>query len=73
MHENTLLLFDRYARPYFRPGTKVLEVGPDFPSTLRRQTADECIQWHTVDIFKDPQLTYAAVDEYSFPIPEQRL
>jgi SAM-dependent methyltransferase len=70
MHGNTQLLFDRYARPYFRPGIRVLEVGPDLPSTLRRLTADESIQWHTVDICRAPQLTYAAVDEYSFPIPD---
>lgn len=70
MHVNTQLLFDHYARRYFQPGIRVLEIGPDVPSTLQRMTGDPSIDWHTVDIDKDLRLTCTAVDEYSFPIPD---
>jgi SAM-dependent methyltransferase len=70
MHPNSRLLFEKYAQPYFRSGVKVLEVGPDHPSTLRRIVSDVSIEWDTVDIFAHPELTYTASSEYSFPIPD---
>ena len=69
MHPNSRLLFGKYARRYFKPGLRILEIGPDHPSTLRRLVDDASIDWHTVDIFPHPELTYTASSEYSFPIP----
>jgi len=70
MHPNSRLLFSKYAKQYFLSGRRVLEVGPDFPSTLRSLVSDPSIEWHTVDIFDHPDLTYKATNEYSFPIPD---
>jgi SAM-dependent methyltransferase len=70
MHVNTIRLFEKYGQPYFRPGLRVLEVGPDHPSTLRRIVSDPSIQWERVDIFQHPELTYTAANEYSFPVPD---
>lgn len=70
MHPNSRLLFDKDARPYFKAGLRVLEVGPDHPSTLRRIVAEPSIDWQTVDIFTHPELTYTALNEYSFPIAD---
>lgn len=72
MHRNTILLFEKYARPYFQPHTKVIEVGPDGPpSTLQRTVRDNSILWESVGI-DDPSsasmLTYTATNEYSYPI-----
>ncbi len=72
MHENSRLLFTRFARSYFKPGLRVLEIGPDqFPSAFQIITQDMPLTWHTVDIAQHPKLTYIARDEYSFPIPDE--
>jgi ubiquinone/menaquinone biosynthesis C-methylase UbiE len=63
-------MFEKYAKAYFKAGQRVLEVGPDFPSTLRGVVNDHSIEWHTVDIFRHPDLTYTAASEYSFPIAD---
>jgi hypothetical protein len=34
MHGNTILLFNRYAKPYFRPNMRVLEIGPGEPPSV---------------------------------------
>ena len=77
MHENSKLLFEKYAKKYFRPGMRVLEIGPDgrissyqlfFRSEIKCWR--KSIQWDTVDVYQDPNLTYVAVDEYSFPISD---
>jgi SAM-dependent methyltransferase len=70
MHPNTILLFQKYAREYFRPGLRVLEVGPDHPSTLRGLVADASLRWETIDLYPHPDLTYTASSEYSFPVPD---
>jgi SAM-dependent methyltransferase len=72
VHANTLLLFDKYAKQYFRPGLDVLEVGPDRDFRLRRRITDPTITWDTVDIAVRPHVTYTAVNEYSFPIADSR-
>ena len=71
MHRNSLLLFDRYARSHFKPGTRVLEIGPDVVSEFERKVADPTIKWETIDIFEHPRLTYTAKGLYEFPIPDQ--
>ena len=69
MHRNSELLFAKYARPHYRAGQRVLEIGPDgFPSTYRRLCGDLQAQWDTVDIAARPGITHRASDEYTFPI-----
>jgi len=69
MHENSVLLFEKYARPLFREGMRVLEIGPDsFPSTYQKTTGIEDIAWDTLDITESPFLTYSQSQMYSFPI-----
>jgi SAM-dependent methyltransferase len=69
MHENSQLLFENFAKPFFRKGMRVLEIGPDrFPSTYRKIINIEDITWDTLDIFESPFLTYPKSQLYSFPI-----
>lgn len=71
MHDNCLALFERYAKPYFEPGMRVLEVGPRFfPSEFQQALGDPSIGWDTVDIDADPRLTYVTDEPYRFPIPD---
>ena len=71
MHANSQLLFQKYAREYFRPGMRVLEIGPDsFPSTYQTVVGDSTLTWDTLDICSDSRLTYTAASEYRFPIPD---
>jgi len=74
MHANSLLMFEKHAREYFRPGVSVLEIGPDgFPSAYRSavDAGSPGLCWHTVDIRPDARLTYVAESEYSFPIADE--
>jgi SAM-dependent methyltransferase len=69
MHTNSRLLFQKYAKQYFRPGMRVLEIGPDaVPSTYQNAVGDSSIVWHTLDLRQDPSLTYCALSEYEFPV-----
>lgn len=71
MHLNSQLLFTRYAKPLFRPGMRVLEIGPDgFPSTYRRLVELDELDWQTVDIAARDGVTHVATDEYTFPIAD---
>lgn len=73
MHKNSKLLFEKYAKEYFHPGMSVLEIGPDrFPSTFCSIVADSSVTWETLDIHQNPKLTYTAVSEYNFPIPDNK-
>jgi SAM-dependent methyltransferase len=69
MHKNSMLLFSKYARQYFRPGMRVLEIGPDgVPSTYQAAVGRDSIRWDTLDMRDDPSLTYHALSEYEFPV-----
>jgi SAM-dependent methyltransferase len=74
MHDNSKLLFDRYAMRYFERGIRVLEVGPDaVPSSYQSMVAsarpgDGPACWETVDLAARPGMTHAATSEYAFPI-----
>src|SRR4051812_12617777 len=70
MHHNCLLLFNRYAREYFKSGMKVLEVGPGIPSAFRAAVNDASIAWESVEMYKSPEITYHATDPYTFPIED---
>jgi SAM-dependent methyltransferase len=69
MHKNSVLLFTKYAKQYFKAGMKVLEVGPDgSPSTYQRLVDGGSLVWETLDMRDDPSLTYRASKEYEFPL-----
>lgn len=72
MHENSRLLFERYAKQYFTSGKRVLEIGPEEGgSSYKKLIGDLSPLWDTLDIRRgDEKLTYIAPDEYSFPIPD---
>lgn len=72
MHKNSLLLFKKYVVPLFKPGMRILEIGPaGFPSDYRRAVSVE-LQWDTLDIYESPQLTYSNAAQYSYPIPDDQ-
>jgi len=71
MHANGKLLFEKYAKPFFKSGMRVLEIGPDkHPSTNRAVVDEKAITWETLDIFNSDSLTHVAKDEYKFPVPD---
>jgi SAM-dependent methyltransferase len=73
MHKNSKALFQRYATPYFTPGARVLEIGPDrHPSTYRSLLDAQFAAWDTLDAFPRPDvpLTWQAESEYAFPVPD---
>ena len=75
MHKNSRLLFDRYARQYFEPGMRVLEIGPDRdPSTYRQLAGESFVAWDTLDFAArtDIPLTYRTTSEYEFPVEDDR-
>jgi SAM-dependent methyltransferase len=72
MHLNSRLLFEKYAAQYFRDGMRVLEIGPDgFPSTYRSLMGGRPIEWHTLDCYDSPKLTYPSAGEYNFPVSDE--
>ncbi len=71
MHINSLLLFEKYAKRYFKNNLKVLEIGPNgFPSTYKKSVKSNSISWDTIDLFPNDKLTYLAINEYKFPIED---
>src|SRR5437867_13318565 len=71
MHLNSELLFKKYALEYFKPGCKILEIGPDkFPSSYETWAAGNFVGWHTLDLRDRPLLTHRAASDYSFPFPD---
>ena len=76
MHDNSKLLFAKYATGFFREGTRVLEIGPDgVPSTYRSMVsrapaARAPAVWDTVDLAGRPGMTHSARSEYEFPIAD---
>lgn len=85
MHRNSLLLFEKYAKPYFHGHTRVLEIGPDeFPTAYQKIVGDDTIVWETLEVVPPDcgyspysteaaikHLTYVAEDEYQFPIADE--
>src|SRR5215472_4088204 len=68
MHDNTLLLFNKYARRYFQPNAHVVEIGPGRrPSRLELAVEGIPTCWETAGIDARPPVTYMG-SEYSFPI-----
>ena len=72
MHQNSRLLFRKYAKKHFVSGMRVLEIGPaKIPSTYQKIVDDDSLIWHTLDIRVDPKLTYSGASEYEFPVPDE--
>ncbi|MEI7702855.1 MAG: methyltransferase domain-containing protein [Planctomycetia bacterium] len=72
MHLNSRLMFEKYGLGFFRPGMRVLEIGPDsFPSTLRSAIQFPDIVWDTMDMYQSPKLTHVNISEYTFPISDE--
>lgn len=73
MHNNSILLFDKYATEFFKnqPDAKVLEIGPDRnPSTFKQRLSWTGV-WDTLDLHTYAQPTYVAADPYLFPIRDR--
>lgn len=70
MHENSIMLFEKYAQKRFKPGMKVLEIGPgSVPSIYQTMVGDNSIRWETMDTADDGKHTYRC-QEYQFPLPD---
>jgi SAM-dependent methyltransferase len=72
MHANCRLMFEKYARSFFKPGMRILEIGPDGdggPSALKRLVRDASLVWETVDFVQRPGITHLMADENKFPLP----
>jgi len=73
MHANSILIFEKYALKYFRPNMRILEIGPDkFPSSYKTIVGIDSINWDTLDIYKNPNLTYSATEELHYPIQDNQ-
>jgi SAM-dependent methyltransferase len=71
VHENSRLLFERYALEYFDPELSVLEIGPDgSPSEYRQLVGNKAGTWHSVELGAGPGITYEAIGEYEYPIED---
>lgn len=69
MHTNCKLLYQKYVLPLLTEGMRILEIGPDsFPSTYQSLSTSINVQWETLDVKYNPNLTYSNSPEYSFPI-----
>lgn len=71
MHNNSLLLFKKYAETYFKPNIRVLEIGSTtHNSAYKKLVNDDSITWETLDIKSGPGITYVAKSEYEYNIPD---
>lgn len=68
MHDNSLMLFRKYAGPIFTPGIRVLEIGGSLAGSLYRSAiADDSITWETLDLKPRGGIVHVAQGEYSYP------
>ncbi len=59
MHQNSLLMFRDYAQQYFKPESRILEIGPDaHPSTFLEMLGFTPERWDTLDIERAARPTY---------------
>lgn len=71
MHDNSQQMFERYARPYFAPGMRVLEIGATLDtSAYRRAVGDSSITWETLELVQLPGVTHVATDAYHYELPD---
>lgn len=50
MHQNSMLLFEKYASKYFTPAIDVLEIGARIPSAYMKALGDTNINWDYLEI-----------------------
>lgn len=79
MHQNTLLILEKYARTYFQGPLRVLEIGPDdMPSEVQKLLGNDTMTWHTLNLrngedytrAKNDRISIIADDEYRYPIED---
>lgn len=71
MHDNSRLMFERYAKPRFAAGMRVLEIGATLESSsYLRAVGEPSITWETLDIAARPGVSHVAIDEYRYPLPD---
>jgi SAM-dependent methyltransferase len=73
MHLNSELLFAKYAKPYFRSGMSVLEIGPNtLPSKYHSVIRNREIKWDTLglDTSRFKHLTFRSTEEYNYPLAD---
>lgn len=82
MHQNSMLLFNKYAKQYFAKQASVLEIGARIPSDYYKALSRSDLDWRYLDIGgaglssdnldmnRTVKLDYAATDEYTFPIED---
>jgi len=73
MHLNSELLFTKYAKKYFKPGIRVLEIGPNsLPSKYYSLVRDRSVHWDTLglDSSRFKRLTFRSKSEYNYPLDD---
>ena len=75
MHENSRLIFEKYARSYIKPGSRVLEIAPDGePSTYQSSTPAADLTWESLEIVDSPhnlpnrRFDHMSANAYSYPL-----
>ena len=73
MHQNSVILYERYAAPLIKTGMKVLEIGPDkLPTTLQDISHKPGIEWDILGLEAYPGLNVIqATSEYDYPIADE--
>lgn len=72
MHDNSCLLFNKYALQYFRPGMRVLEIGGTIQdSAYHKLVSHVVLSWETIDIRRSPGVTHVAAGEYQYPLANE--
>lgn len=65
------MMFEKYAKSFFRPGMRVLEIAPDrIPSVYQKIVGEPDIQWDSLDLGPRESITYVATADYSYPIAD---
>lgn len=71
MHDNSQRMFERYAKSYFAPGMRVLEIGTTLDtSTYRRAVRDSSVTWETLELVRLAGVTHVPTDKYHYPLPD---
>jgi SAM-dependent methyltransferase len=76
MHLNNELIFLKYAKPYFKSGMKILEIGPQGnPTAYQKLVNDPGVDWHSLDIIEgyageDNSKFIFTKDPYNYPVAD---
>lgn len=74
MHQNSLMIFEKYALEYIPHDSSVLEIGPDaMPSQFQKMARERTVLWETLEISEWlTRTTYVTSDPYNFPLPDAK-